>query len=397
MSLLLYNLDNDNMRLFITILILISACISALGQKSIALVVDSLSQDTLNYQSMYMVGKIYESRGRNSRALPFFERADMLAPSDSAKFRLAYNLYHSGYYKRCIEISKDIVSRDSVSVEKLTLLSAGYEKIMARDSAAQVQMKIMLLEPDNSSALISMCKNLIALDEQIPRPERIDTALYYLRAYREIDTLNLFVNELYGRKLFFKGEFEKSLAEYKKLKAEGDGRTNINYYLAQNYAYLDSIYQACNAYEALLVQVKGNGPAILMKYGLLCSSNGMSAKAIALINEAWKQSEMSLQVKTLMTKTLAKCYYNIGEYENAVEMALECHELDEENYEPVLLLANVYYQWKNEKEEKRWIEELLGIAKSKTFKKQRAFSVEWYESRLKSINAEAFMKGEMTK
>lgn len=385
------------MRLFITILILISACISALGQKSIAQVVDSLSQDTLNYQSMYIVGKLYERGGKNSRALPFFERADMLVPSDSTKFRIAYNLYQSGYYKKSVELSKELALRDSVSVDKLTLLAAGYEKIMARDSAAQVQMKIMLLEPDNSSSLVSMCKNLIALDEQIPRPERVDTALYFLRAYREIDTLNLFVNELYGRKLFFKGEFEKSLAEYKKLKAAGDVRTNINYYLAQNYAYLDSIDQACNAYEALLVQVKGNGPAILMKYGLLCSSNNMSKKAIELITEAWKQSEMSVSVKMLMTKTLAKSYYNIGEYSNAIDMALKAHEIDGDNYEPVLLLANSYYQLGREKEEKRWVEKLLDIANKPTFNKRGLFRVEWYEARLKEINAETFMKGEMVK
>lgn len=397
MSLLLYNLDNDNMRLFITILILISACISALGQKSIALVVDSLSQDTLNHNSMYMVGMIYERGGRHSRALPFFEKADKMAPSDSAKFRLAYNLYHSGYYKRCIEISKDIVSRDSVSVEKLTLLSAGYEKIMARDSAAQVQMKIMTLEPDNSASLISMCKNLIALDEQIPKEERIDTALYYLRAYREIDTLNLFVNELYGRKLFFKKEFVQSLAEYKKLKAIGDERTNINYYMAQNYAYLDSLDQACEAYERLLEQVKNSGPNILMKYGMLCANNNREEKAIQLIKAAWMQSEISLEVKTLIVKTLGRCYYNTFDYEQAKEMFKMWHELDEESYEPLQLLANLAYAEKQEKEEKLWIEKLLAIISDPEYKGGGKIRKEWYEKRLRTIKEEDFMKGEMVK
>lgn len=370
---------------------------SAWGQKELTQVVDSLSQDTLNYKSMYMAGKILENSGRHSRALPLFERADRLASSDSTKFRLAYNLYHSGYYKRCIEISKDIISRDSVSVEKLTLLSAGYEKIMARDSAAQVQMAIMRLEPDNSSALISMCKNLISLDEQMPRAERVDTALYFLRAYREIDTLNLFVNELYGRKLFFKKEYEQSLGEYKKLKSLGDVRTNINYYLAQNYAYLDSIPQACNAYDALLEQTKGTGAGILMKYGLLCSSNSMDEEAIALISEAWKQSEMSTTVKSLMTKTLAKCFYNTNNYENSIDMALKAYEIDNDNYETAVILANSYYRLGMVKEEKQWIERLLEIKQSSDDKRLSLIRTDWYEGRLKEIKETAFMKGELAK
>lgn len=365
-----------------------------MGQKNMVQVVDSLSQDTLNYQSMYMVGKIHENRGRNSMALSFFERADKLVPSDSTKHRLAYNLYQSGYYKRSVAIAKGLVSRDTTSVENLTLLAAGYEKIMARDSAAQVQMKIMLLEPDNNASLVNMCKNLIALDEQKPEDARVDTALYFLRKYREIDSLNLFVNELYGRKLFFKKEYEQSLTEYKKLKAVGDVRTNINYYLAQNYAYLDSIEQACEAYEALLGQLKNNGANILMKYGMLCANNDKQEKAIELINEAWKQSEMPQAVKALMIKTLGRCYYGIGDYENAKQMLLMWYDMDNENYESVQMLANIAYRTNQEREEKKWIEKLMTIVSSPTFEFRGVMRVDWYEKRLREIKEEEFMKGE---
>ncbi|MCF0190909.1 MAG: hypothetical protein HUJ96_06560 [Marinilabiliaceae bacterium] len=358
---------------------------------------DSLAIDTLNFESMYVVGKWHEHNKRHSIALPFFERANRLTPSDSVKYAIAYNLFQSGYYRRSAILSKEITERDSFSIEKLTLLATNYEKLLDKDSAVVVQMRICTLEPDNSWCLINMCKNMIALDEISPSGERLDTALYFLNRYREIDTLNLFINELYGRELYFKRNFEESLSIYKKLKMAGDERSLVNYYLAQNYSYLDSIPQAFSAYEYLLEQIKWDSPSIIYKYGLLCANNDSTEKAIELLNMALEKMEIPPTTKYIIHKNLGRCYYLHGQCELAEKSLKEAHKNKEKDSDVIKMLINIYFKEGNINQEKIWIEKLVKVTNETTTSNQDEGKISWYEDRLKEINELIFMKGDLKK
>ena len=181
-------------KLFMAVLIVCTNCISANAQ---------------DWHELYKKGQEYEKKSMTVKAMTCYEEALKISNNDTILRAVANCLYMRGYYRKCINLCREIIERDENN-EDLTLIAKCYEKISIPDSSVVYQKILANREIENYSNLMSLARNLADIQEY-------DTAIVYLDRYYKVDSTNLIVNTQRAYTLFQLERFKEAEAEYRKL------------------------------------------------------------------------------------------------------------------------------------------------------------------------------------
>ena len=100
-------------KLFMAVLIVCTNCISANAQ---------------DWHELYKKGQEYEKKSMTVKAMTCYEEALKISNNDTILRAVANCLYMRGYYRKCINLCREIIERDENN-EDLTLIAKCYEKI----------------------------------------------------------------------------------------------------------------------------------------------------------------------------------------------------------------------------------------------------------------------------
>lgn len=250
-------------KLFMAVLIVCTNCISANAQ---------------DWHELYKKGQEYEKKSMTVKAMTCYEEALKISNNDTILRAVANCLYMRGYYRKCINLCREIIERDENN-EDLTLIAKCYEKISIPDSSVVYQKILANREIENYSNLMSLARNLADIQEY-------DTAIVYLDRYYKVDSTNLIVNTQRAYTLFQLERFKEAEAEYRKLLDAGMENIGINYYLGMACSSLGKKNDARDyLYRAVKMSQRGNA-YILAKYGAAAVESGSVVEGRNVIEEA---------------------------------------------------------------------------------------------------------------
>ena len=250
-------------KFFMAVLIVCTNCISANAQ---------------DWHELYKKGQEYEKKSITGKAMTCYEEALKISNNDTILRAVANCLYMRGYYRKCINLCREIIERDENN-EDLTLIAKCYEKISIPDSSVVYQKILANREIENYSNLMSLARNLADIQEY-------DTAIVYLDRYYKVDSTNLIVNTQRAYTLFQLERFKEAEAEYRKLLDAGMENIGINYYLGMACSSLGKKNDARDyLYRAVKISQRGNA-YILAKYGAAAVESGSVVEGRNVIEEA---------------------------------------------------------------------------------------------------------------
>lgn len=270
---------------------------------------NAIQQD---WQQIYQQGLKYKDSSNNKKALQLLEQAYEMHPSDSIKRDIASVYYDRGIYRKSINISQELLKRDSLEAD-LVLIAKSHEKLNNADSALVYEKIIAQKNIENANNIINLAKNY-------EDREQLDSALVVLDKFCLYDNENMAVNGLKAYLLYQTGDYEESLEVYKKLRDAGDNSTSTNYYMGLAFARVDNLREA---YECLRVAARKDrykNQYILAQYGIVASKlNGNEREGVNMITQA---VEKILPDETLMWSlynTRANAYIRLLKFEEAID------------------------------------------------------------------------------
>lgn len=265
-----------------------------------------------DWLTVYQQGMKYKDVSNNKKALQLLKQAYELHPSDSIKRDIASVYYDRGIYRKSINISQELLKRDSLEAD-LVLIAKSHEKLNNADSALVYEKIIAKKNIENANNIINLAKNYEDRD-------MLDSALVVLDDFCIYDNENMAVNGLKAYLLYQTENYEESLDEYRKLRDAGDNSTTTNYYMGLAFARVDSLWQA---YECLKVAARKDrykNQYILAQYGIVASKlNGNEREGVNVISQA---IEKILPDETLMWSlynTRANAQIRLLKFEEAIE------------------------------------------------------------------------------
>lgn len=265
-----------------------------------------------DWLTVYQQGMKYKDASNNKKALQLLKQAYELHPSDSIKRDIASVYYDRGIYRKSINISQELLKRDSLEAD-LVLIAKSHEKLNNADSALVYEKIIAKKNIENANNIINLAKNYEDRD-------MLDSALVVLDDFCIYDNENMAVNGLKAYLLYQTENYEESLDEYRKLRDAGDNSTTTNYYMGLAFARVDSLWQA---YECLKVAARKDrykNQYILAQYGIVASKlNGNEREGVNVISQA---IEKILPDETLMWSlynTRANAQIRLLKFEEAIE------------------------------------------------------------------------------
>ncbi len=265
-----------------------------------------------DWLTVYQQGIKYKDASNNKKALQLLEQAYELHPSDSIKRDIASVYYDRGIYRKSINISQELLKRDSLEAD-LVLIAKSHEKLNNADSALVYEKIIAKKNIENANNIINLAKNYEDRD-------MLDSALVVLDDFCIYDNENMAVNGLKAYLLYQTENYEESLDEYRKLRDAGDNSTTTNYYMGLAFARVDSLWQAYDCLKVAARKDRYKNQYILAQYGIVASKlNGSEKEGVNIITQA---IEKILPDETLMWSlynTRANAYIRLLKFEEAID------------------------------------------------------------------------------
>lgn len=361
-------------KFFMAVLIVCTNCISANAQ---------------DWHKLYKKGQEYEKKSMTVKAMTCYEEALKISNNDTILRAVANCLYMRGYYRKCINLCREIIERDENN-EDLTLIAKCYEKISIPDSSVVYQKILANREIENYSNLMSLARNLADIQEY-------DTAIVYLDRYYKVDSTNLIVNTQRAYTLFQLERFKEAEAEYRKLLDAGMENIGINYYLGMACSSLGKKNDARDyLYRAVKMSQRGNA-YILAKYGAAAVESGSVVEGRNVIEEAIEKLQPDTTFLSSLRYMQAKAYMTYFDYDNGIKYYKMAWDLDHSQYNVLYMIARAYGLNKDHKNEEKYLRmfvDKVNACEEDEEKEVYEKLLATAEKRLSELKVEKFFKGE---
>ncbi len=341
-----------------------------------------------NWQEIYERGQSYEKRSMTVKALECYDEALKISNNDTILRAVANCLYMRGYYRKCINLCKEIIERNESSAD-LTLIAKCYERISIPDSSVIYQKILADREVENYANVMSLARNLADIQEY-------DTAIVYLDRYYNVDSTNLIVNTQRAYTLFQLDRFEEAEAEYRKLLDAGMDNIGINYYLGMACSSQGKKTDARDfLYRAVKMGQRGNA-YILAKYGAAAVEAGSVVEGRKVIEEAIEKMQPDSTFLCSLRSMQAKAYMTYFDYANGIKYYKMAWRHDQSQYNVLYLTARAYGLSKDHESEEKYLRMFVDKVNACEDEEKEYYEklLETAEKRLSELKVEKFFRGE---
>ena len=353
------------------------------SKTQLALMQDSLTADSTNWQLMLRLADAYQEKNRTKRAQELYERAIQLHVSDTLQRALAKCYYSRGYYRKSIDLCNNLLQKDTID-EDLVLVARCYERMGDVDSTIAYRELIAERDIEDYGNVQSLARiyNQVGMNEM---------ALYYLDLYYNVDSTNLTVNNLRAYILHELRQFDEEIEEYRKLRDAGFRDATSLYYAGVANARIGRRKEAFELLdEARERSIIPNG-YIYAELSMVCDIVGESEDGI-------KHAETAIDLLLPDTSLMYSVYDQKAmnevakfKYRDAIESYKRSLDY-QKNLTNICQLAYLYGALRDERNEQRYYELFLKELETVNRPERYASLKQRAERRLRRMKEEQFFR-----
>ncbi len=309
-----------------------------------------LSKNPNHIQVLILTGKLYLTAKKPNVALPFFKRANDLAPNTPDITNYIGKTYiQMKRLKEARSLFETLLKSKDRYIPALLNLAKIEKDESNFNEAIHLYQKVLLLKPDSETALNNLGN---IFQGQGKHQEAIE---YYQKAIRlNPDNAKLRMN--YGNILLLENKLESSLVEYKKA-------LSIDRKLMQVYKNLVELYSRLYPYEKALTEIEK-----IFKSGVRIPEILLSAAILAINNKDFKLAINLLKKNVELFPDHFDSLYQLGISYHQSAFFKKAHKVYEKAYEinnesDLLLyaMAKVYIDLKEDEKSLEYLEKAIKI------------------------------------
>ena len=353
------------------------------SKTQLALMQDSLTADSTNWQLMLRLADAYQEKNRTKRAQELYERAIQLHVSDTLQRALAKCYYSRGYYRKSIDLCNNLLQKDTID-EDLVLVARCYERMGDVDSTIAYRELIAERDIEDYGNVQSLARiyNQVGMNEM---------ALYYLDLYYNVDSTNLTVNNLRAYILHELRQFDEEIEEYRKLREAGFRDATSLYYAGVANA---RIGRRKEAFE-LLDEARERS---IIPNGYIYAELSMVCDIVGEYEDGIKHAETAIDLLLPDTSLMYSVYDQKAmnevakfKYRDAIESYKRSLDY-QKNLTNICQLAYLYGALRDERNEQRYYELFLKELETVNRPERYASLKQRAERRLRRMKEEQFFR-----
>lgn len=353
------------------------------SKTQLALMQDSLTADSTNWQLMLRLADAYQEKNRTKRAQELYERAIQLHVSDTLQRALAKCYYSRGYYRKSIDLCNNLLQKDTLD-EDLVLVAHCYERMGDVDSTIAYRELIAERDIEDYGNVQSLARiyNQVGMNEM---------ALYYLDLYYNVDSTNLTVNNLRAYILHELRQFDEEIEEYRKLREAGFRDATSLYYAGVANA---RIGRRKEAFE-LLDEARERS---IIPNGYIYAELSMVCDIVGEYEDGIKHAETAIDLLLPDTSLMYSVYDQKAmnevarfKYRDAIESYKRSLDY-QKNLTNICQLAYLYGALRDERNEQRYYELFLKELETVNRPERYASLKQRAERRLRRMKEEQFFR-----
>jgi len=353
------------------------------SKTQLALMQDSLTSDSTNWQLMLRLADAYQEKNRTKRAQELYERAIQLHVSDTLQRALAKCYYSRGYYRKSIDLCNNLLQKDTID-EDLVLVARCYERMGDVDSTIAYRELIAERDIEDYGNVQSLARiyNQVGMNEM---------ALYYLDLYYNVDSTNLTVNNLRAYILHELRQFDEEIEEYRKLREAGFRDATSLYYAGVANA---RIGRRKEAFE-LLDEARERS---IIPNGYIYAELSMVCDIVGEYEDGIKHAETAIDLLLPDTSLMYSVYDQKAmnevakfKYRDAIESYKRSLDY-QKNLTNICQLAYLYGALRDERNEQRYYELFLKELETVNRPERYASLKQRAERRLRRMKEEQFFR-----
>ena len=353
------------------------------SKTQLALMQDSLTADSTNWQLMLRLADAYQEKNRTKRAQELYERAIQLHVSDTLQRALAKCYYSRGYYRKSIDLCNNLLQKDTID-EDLVLVARCYERMGDVDSTIAYRELIAERDIEDYGNVQSLARiyNQVGMNEM---------ALYYLDLYYNVDSTNLTVNNLRAYILHELRQFDEEIEEYRKLRDAGFRDATSLYYAGVANA---RIGRRKEAFE-LLDEARERS---IIPNGYIYAELSMVCDIVGEYEDGIKHAETAIDLLLPDTSLMYSVYDQKAmnevakfKYRDAIESYKRSLDY-QKNLTNICQLAYLYGALRDERNEQRYYELFLKELETVNRPERYASLKQRAERRLRRMKEEQFFR-----
>jgi tetratricopeptide (TPR) repeat protein len=353
------------------------------SKTQLALMQDSLTADSTNWQLMLRLADAYQEKNRTKRAQELYERAIQLHVSDTLQRALAKCYYSRGYYRKSIDLCNNLLQKDTLD-EDLVLVARCYERMGDVDSTIAYRELIAERDIEDYGNVQSLARiyNQVGMNEM---------ALYYLDLYYNVDSTNLTVNNLRAYILHELRQFDEEIEEYRKLREAGFRDATSLYYAGVANA---RIGRRKEAFE-LLDEARERS---IIPNGYIYAELSMVCDIVGEYEDGIKHAETAIDLLLPDTSLMYSVYDQKAmnevakfKYRDAIESYKRSLDY-QKNLTNICQLAYLYGALRDERNEQRYYELFLKELETVNRPERYASLKQRAERRLRRMKEEQFFR-----
>ncbi len=353
------------------------------SKTQLALMQDSLTADSTNWQLMLRLADAYQEKNRTKRAQELYESAIQLHVSDTLQRALAKCYYSRGYYRKSIDLCNNLLQKDTID-EDLVLVARCYERMGDVDSTIAYRELIAERDIEDYGNVQSLARiyNQVGMNEM---------ALYYLDLYYNVDSTNLTVNNLRAYILHELRQFDEEIEEYRKLREAGFRDATSLYYAGVANA---RIGRRKEAFE-LLDEARERS---IIPNGYIYAELSMVCDIVGEYEDGIKHAETAIDLLLPDTSLMYSVYDQKAmnevakfKYRDAIESYKRSLDY-QKNLTNICQLAYLYGALRDERNEQRYYELFLKELETVNRPERYASLKQRAERRLRRMKEEQFFR-----
>ena len=353
------------------------------SKTQLALMQDSLTADSTNWQLMLRLADAYQEKNRTKRAQELYERAIQFHVSDTLQRALAKCYYSRGYYRKSIDLCNNLLQKDTID-EDLVLVARCYERMGDVDSTIAYRELIAERDIEDYGNVQSLARiyNQVGMNEM---------ALYYLDLYYNVDSTNLTVNNLRAYILHELRQFDEEIEEYRKLREAGFRDATSLYYAGVANA---RIGRRKEAFE-LLDEARERS---IIPNGYIYAELSMVCDIVGEYEDGIKHAETAIDLLLPDTSLMYSVYDQKAmnevakfKYRDAIESYKRSLDY-QKNLTNICQLAYLYGALRDERNEQRYYELFLKELETVNRPERYASLKQRAERRLRRMKEEQFFR-----
>ena len=262
------------------------------------------------YEEMVKEADAYMNDYNILNAIPLYEKALKIKSNPNVIRSLSKCYYSRGCYRQSLNTINRMPA-DSINHRDLRLKYDCYDNLSLSDSALVCSRII-------ANRYIYDSENIANIAGYFNSIEKSDSALYYTKLYRSLDSTNLFVNRQQAYAYYNAKNFRDGMREYSKLIDMGDSTLYTCFRMGLCCNGCDSLTKAYPYFLCAAKLSKFQNPNILTQLGKSCITMGLVNDGIHYLKQALDPAYASLDVLYILNSSIADGYFKIHDYKTTI-------------------------------------------------------------------------------